>query len=245
MCAVAEAPAGPPGAAEEIRGDSAAPAGAAPFEVVVFDWDGTLVDSTRLIAGAILQAAAEIGVADRALASHVIGLGLAQALALVVPDLPPARIPEFVASYHRHFRAAEDEIRLFDGIAELLRDLDARSVRLAIATGKTHAGLARSLQAAGLARHFAATRCADQTQAKPHPAMLLELAQELGVPPSAMLMIGDTTHDLQMAAAAGAPAVAVSYGAHPRAELERLQPLAICDSVAALRRWVLARLGPA
>jgi len=238
VCAVAEAAAGPPGAA---------PPGAGPYEVVVFDWDGTLVDSTRLIAGAILQAAAEIGVAvpDRALASHVIGLGLAQALALVVPDLPPARIPEFVASYHRHFRAAEDEIRLFDGIPQLLRDLDARPVRLAIATGKTHAGLVRSLQAAGLARHFAATRCADQTQAKPHPAMLLELAQELDVAPSAMLMIGDTTHDLQMAAAAGAPAVAVSYGAHPRAELERLQPLAICDSVAALRRWVLARLGPA
>ena len=230
--------------AEPTAPRPAACAASAAFDVLVFDWDGTIVDSTGLIAAAILEAAAEmdVPVPDPSRASHVIGLGLAQALALVVPDLAPQRVPEFVAAYHRRYREAEQHIRPFAGIIELLQELRACPVRLAIATGKTHAGLSRSLQAAGLAGFFSATRCADQTRAKPHPAMLHELAAELRVRPEAMLMVGDTTHDLQMAAAAGSAAIAVSYGAHPRAELERLQPLAICDSVAALRGWVLPRL---
>ncbi len=213
------------------------------YQAVVFDWDGTLVDSTPLIAEAILRAAADIGVPvpDRAQASHVIGLGLADALARVVPDLPRERIAEFAARYHAHFRAGEDRIRFFDGAVGLLDDLQRRGVQLAVATGKSRAGLARALQAAGLEAHFSAVRCADQTHPKPHPAMLQELSEELAVAPGAMLMIGDTSHDLQMAAAAGVGAIGVSYGAHPRHELERLRPLAVVDSPAQLREWVLAR----
>jgi len=213
------------------------------YDALVFDWDGTLVDSTTLIAEAILHAADTVGVPvrDRGLAAHVIGLGMADALARVVPDLPPPLVPEFVAHFQAHYRQGEGEIRFFEGIRPLLETLQARGVLLAVATGKSQSGLARSLQMAGLEQVFAATRCADQTQPKPHPAMLQELAAALEREPRRMLMIGDTSHDLQMAAAAGVDAVGVSYGAHPRSELERLQPLAVFDAVAQLRDWVLAR----
>jgi phosphoglycolate phosphatase len=214
------------------------------FELVVFDWDGTLVDSTTLIAEAILGAADDIGVQvpDRGQAWHVIGLGLAQALARVVPGLPPQQIGAFVARYQARYRAAEGQIRLFAGAPQMLDTLRARRVRMAIATGKTRVGLARSLDSAGLAEHFVSFRCSDQTHPKPHPAMLEELAEELEVAPEAMLMIGDTSHDLEMAAAARVAAVGVAYGAHPRAELERLGPLQVFDSVPALSQWLLARV---
>ncbi|HYA65660.1 MAG TPA: HAD-IA family hydrolase [Burkholderiaceae bacterium] len=213
------------------------------YELLVFDWDGTLVDSTSAIAQAILAAAADIGtpVPDRAQASHVIGLGLAQALARVVPDLPPERFGDFAARYRAHYSRSESEIHLFEGAAELLSTLRQRNVQMAIATGKTHSGLLRALKSAGLQEHFSSVRCADQTHPKPHPAMLQELAKELSVDPADMLMIGDTSHDLAMAASAGVAAVGVAYGAHPRAELERLQPLAVFDSLGALRQWLLER----
>ncbi len=214
------------------------------YRAVVFDWDGTLVDSTTLIAESILNAAddVDVPVPDRGLAAHVIGLGMADALARVVPDLPPARVADFVARFQHHYRQGEGEIRFFDGVRALLHALQARGVLLAIATGKSHAGLRRSLQMAGLEGVFAATRCADQTQAKPHPAMLHELSEALALGPDHLLMVGDTSHDLQMAAAAGVAAVAVAYGAHPRSELERMRPLAVFDAVAPLHDWLLARV---
>ncbi|HXY05072.1 MAG TPA: HAD-IA family hydrolase [Burkholderiaceae bacterium] len=213
------------------------------YKVLVFDWDGTLVDSTWAISQAILQAAADVGtpVPDRSQASHVIGLGLAQALARVVPQLPPERFGDFAASYRAHYSRSEGQIRLFAGAVELLDTLRHKGVRLAIATGKTYAGLQRSLKGAGLEKHFSSVRCADQTHPKPHPAMLQELAQEFHADLATMLMIGDTSHDLLMAASAGVAAVAVAYGAHPRSELEGLHPLAIFDSLGALRRWLLPR----
>ncbi len=213
------------------------------FDVVVFDWDGTLVDSTAHIAAAILQAADDLGidVPDRGQAAHVIGLGMLPALARVVPDLPQARIPEYIARYQAHYLAAEDRIDLFDGALVLLDALRASKARLAIATGKSRAGLGRALKQSGLEGHFEAVRCADQTHPKPHPAMLEELAEELDAERPRMLMIGDTTHDMQMAASAGVPAVAVSYGAHARVELERSTPLAVVDSMAELGDWLRAQ----
>lgn len=209
------------------------------FDLVVFDWDGTLIDSTATIARAIQQSAADLGlnVPDFATASHVIGLGLRDALARAVPDLPPARAAEFSARYRYHYLANEESLELFTGIRELLGWLAVRKP-LAIATGKSMAGLARALDATALRPHFRATRCADQTTPKPHPAMLLELGDELGVEPERILMIGDTTHDLEMARAAKAQAIGVTYGAHPRAQLAMLEPLALVDSVDDLSRWM-------
>jgi phosphoglycolate phosphatase len=209
------------------------------FDLVVFDWDGTLINSTATIARSIQRAAADLDlrVPDFETASHVIGLGLRDALARAVPDLPPERATEFAARYRYHYLATEESLELFSGIRELLAWLAAKKM-LAIATGKTQAGLARALDATALRPHFSATRCADQTVPKPHPAMLLELGQELGVAVERILMIGDTTHDLQMAQAAGAHGIGVTYGAHPRAQLAALAPLALIDSVDDLARWM-------
>lgn len=210
------------------------------FDLVVFDWDGTLIDSTAAIARAIQQAAADLGlpVPDDETASHVIGLGLRDALALAVPGLPAGKAAEFSERYRHHYFANEESLELFAGARELLDWIAATDRRLAIATGKSQAGLARALQATSLGPLFAATRCADQTAPKPHPAMLLELADELGVGVERILMIGDTTHDLRMARAAGTAAIGVTYGAHPRAQLAALDPLALVDSIDELARWL-------
>ena len=209
------------------------------FDLVVFDWDGTLIDSTATIARSIQQAAADLGlpVPDFETASHVIGLGLHDALARAVPDLPPERMNEFAARYRYHYLASEESLDLFTGVRELLLWLGAVKT-MAIATGKSTAGLARALEATRLGPLFAATRCADRSTPKPHPAMLLELGEELGFDSGRILMIGDTTHDLQMAAAAGAGSVGVTYGAHSRAQLAACEPLALVDSVADLARWM-------
>ena len=211
------------------------------FDLVVFDWDGTLSDSTAAIARAIQDAAADLGlpVPDDATASHVIGLGLHDALARAVPALAPERIPEYSARYRFHYLAREAELVLFPGARELIAELRAAGALLAIATGKSQRGLQRALASTALGGEFAATRCADQTHPKPHPAMLLELADELMVAPERTLMVGDTTHDLQMAAAAGAAAAGLTQGAHPYDQLAACRPLALFDSLAQLHEWLM------
>jgi len=212
----------------------------AKFDLVVFDWDGTVVDSTAFITRAIQLAAADLGlpIPSEAQASHVIGLGLREALARAVPELPADRLEEFSLRYRHHYFAREPDIVLFAGMRELLGELIEGGSRLAVATGKSRVGLARALEATGLGPLFEATRCADQTHSKPHPAMLLELAVETGVETSRMLMIGDTTHDLQMAVNAGAAGLGVTYGAHTRENLAAVDALALVDSVEELARWL-------
>ena len=211
------------------------------FDLVVFDWDGTWSDSTAAIARAIQDAAADLGlpVPDDTTASHVIGLGLHEALARAVPSLAPERIPEYSARYRVHYFAREAQLVLFPGARELLAELRAAGVLLAIATGKSQRGLQRALAGAGLDGEFAATRCADQTHPKPHPAMLLELTDELMVAPERTLMVGDTTHDLQMAEAANAEAVGLTQGAHPQEQLAACRSLALFDSLIQLHGWLM------
>ncbi len=212
------------------------------YELVVFDWDGTVVDSTAMIAVSIQKAAADLDlvVPSFAQASHVIGLGLVDALARAVPDLNPERAPEFAARYRHHYLAGENDIVLFEGMRELLDELLAADLKLAVATGKSRRGLDRAFGATGLGPLFHASRCADETHPKPHPAMLLELSNELAVAPGGMLMIGDTTHDLDMAHAAGADGVGVTYGAHPRAQLAERSPRALLSTPKELRAWLQA-----
>jgi phosphoglycolate phosphatase len=209
------------------------------YSFLVFDWDGTIIDSASTIAECIRLAAADLGlqVPTKEQASHVIGLGLHDALRHAVPGLPAERVPEFVERYRDHFRAREHEMGLFGGMRELLESLQAEKI-LGIATGKSRRGLDRSLEATGLKPYFRASRCADETHPKPHPAMLLELMGELDVSPEAALMIGDTSHDLEMARAAGVDAVAVTYGAHAEEGLRYCQPRACVASVADLRQWL-------
>jgi len=209
------------------------------YRVIVFDWDGTILDSPAAIAECIQASCGDLGleVPERSRASHVIGLGMQELMREIAPGLPPARYGEFVEAYRRHFRAREPAMRLFPGMRELLADLSATSL-LGIATAKNRRGLERALDATGLRPHFRASRCADESTPKPHPAMLHELMQALAAEPGRMLMIGDTSHDLQMAAAAGVDAVAVTYGAHAEDGLRELRPRACVGSVAALRQWL-------
>ena len=210
------------------------------FELVVFDWDGTLIDSAGAIVACIQAACRDLGlpVPDEERASHVIGLGLADALAHAVPTLPPAEYGRLAERYRFHFLARDAALPLFPGTREMLAALRLRGHALAIATGKSRAGLARALQTTALAALFDATRCADQTAPKPAPDMLLELMEELGAEPARTIMIGDTSHDLQMAASAGVAAVAVSYGAHPVEALAALSPLALVHSTEELAAWL-------
>lgn len=212
------------------------------FALLVFDWDGTLADSTGLIAGCLQGACADLGlpVPADADARHVIGLGLADALRHVAPTLPRDRYAELTARYRDRFLARDGEIALFAGVREMLDELDAAGHLLAIATGKSRAGLARALAQQRIAGRFVATRCADEGFPKPHPDMLLHLMDRTGVAAESTLMIGDTTHDLELARNAGAAAIAMTHGAHPGAELSRLAPLAAVDSIAALREWLRA-----
>jgi phosphoglycolate phosphatase len=212
------------------------------FRLLVFDWDGTLADSTSIIAGAIQRACTDLGlpVPDDAAARYVIGLGLADAMRYVAPTLPVDEYPRLSARYREHYLARDPEIPLFAGAREMLDELDARGFLLAIATGKSRAGLARSLAQHGMAHRFVASRCADEGFPKPHPDMLLALMDRCGAEPRETLMIGDTTHDLELARNAGASAIAVTYGAHGADGFAGFAPLATVSSVAELRAWLNA-----
>jgi phosphoglycolate phosphatase len=209
------------------------------YRLIVFDWDGTLIDSHSAIAECMQEASRELGLAvpERERATHVIGLGLHDAMRIVAPDLPAHRYPEFIDAYRRNFLAREDTMQPFPGMRALLEELRLRTT-LAVATGKSRRGLERALKATRLEGHFRASRCADETHPKPHPAMLLELIDELRFSRAEALMVGDTSHDMEMAAAAGVDAVAVSYGAHPREGLLACRALGCVSSVEELRAWL-------
>jgi phosphoglycolate phosphatase len=211
------------------------------FDLIVFDWDGTLMDSTATIVQCIQAAARDLGlpVPDKRAASHVIGLGLADAMAAAMPDIDAKYYPRIVERYRHHYLGQDHDLTLFDGVREMLSDLSQQNYFLAVATGKSRVGLNRALNATGLLSVFDATRCADETFSKPHPAMLQELTRELGQQMTRTLMIGDTTHDLQMALNAGAASVAVEYGAHPVHELTALQPRYSAPSIPALHAWLM------
>lgn len=210
------------------------------FRLIVFDWDGTLADSTAIIARAIQEALRDMGEAVPELdaARYVIGLGLTDALRSVAPTLPLHRHPELAAHYRKYYLAREDDIPLFPGAAEMLDELDQAGYFLGIATGKSRVGLDRVLERNGLRARFHATRCADEGMPKPHADMLLHLMDRLGVEADETLMIGDTTHDLELARNAGVAGLAVAYGAHDHEGLARLAPLATVRSVDELRRWL-------
>jgi phosphoglycolate phosphatase len=212
------------------------------FDLIAFDWDGTLYDSTRLIVRCIQAAVVDVGGAKPSEndAAWVIGLGLAEALARAAPDVPREKYPELGARYRYHYLQHQDDLVLFDGVLSMLDALRARGHLLAVATGKSRRGLNEALATMALRDRFDASRTADETFGKPHPRMLLELMEELDVPAERTLMIGDTTHDLQLAINAGCASVGVSYGAHESDDFEALSPLHVAHSVSGLTEWLLA-----
>ena len=209
------------------------------FDLIAFDWDGTLYDSTQVIVRCIQRAVVDVGGArptDTA-AAYVIGMSLAQALARAAPDVPPEKYQELGARYRFHYHQHQDDLSLFDGVLAMLGDLKARGHRIAVATGKSRRGLDEALHSAELLGVFDGSRTADETAGKPHPRMLLELMREFDTEPQRTLMVGDTTHDLQMALNAGCPSIGVSYGAHEPAAFAALKPLFVAHTVAQLQAW--------
>lgn len=198
------------------------------------------MDSTAVIASSIQAACRDLGlpVPSDETARYVIGMGLAEALRYAVPDAHESLYEPLAAKYRHHFLSQDTAIPLFADARETIVELHGQGYWLAVATGKNRNGLSRALASSELGEYFHATRTADQTFSKPHPAMLLEIMDELGIVAERALMVGDTTHDLQMAINAGVDAIAVTHGAHPKEQLGELNPLALLDDFAALRRWI-------
>jgi phosphoglycolate phosphatase len=210
------------------------------FKLLVFDWDGTLMDSAAVIVASLQAACSELKLPvpcdDKA--RYVIGLGLHDAMLHILPDLDPAVYPALVERYRHHYFLRDSSTVLFAGVAEALQDLHASGFQLAVATGKSRHGLDRALKATGVACYFHATRCADEGSSKPHPGMLEYLMRVLDADHTATLMIGDTTHDMEMAKNASVARLAVAYGAHCREELLHYAPLACLDAFSELRAWL-------
>ena len=210
------------------------------FDLIAFDWDGTLFDSTAIIVRSIQDAVRDVGgtVPTDEAAAWVIGMALPQALAHAAPDVPRERYTELGNRYRYHYLQHQDDLSLFHGTLPLLQMLRERGHLLTVATGKSRRGLNEALHSAQLRGVFDGSRTADETAGKPHPLMLHELMAEFDVPPERTLMIGDTTHDLQMAQAAGCASVGVSYGAHASDGFAAYGPLAVVDSMTSLHMWL-------
>ncbi|MBM3390946.1 MAG: HAD-IA family hydrolase [Betaproteobacteria bacterium] len=210
------------------------------YRLVVFDWDGTLMDSAGAIVACMQAAARDLGLEppDDTTARQVIGLGLRDALSRALPGAPASEHNRIAERYRHHYLSQDHELSLFAGAYELVAELREVGFLLGVATGKSRLGLNRALDSTGLADFFHATRCADECNSKPAPDMLFELMYELDAEPERTLMIGDTTHDLQMARNAGVRSLGVGFGAHSREELAREDPLALFDRLSDLREWL-------
>lgn len=211
------------------------------FDLIAFDWDGTLYDSTAIITRSIQRAVGDVGgtVPSDKDASYVIGMGLKQALEHAAPDVPEHKYPELGDRYRHHYALEENTINLFEGVLPMLRELRSRQHWLAVATGKSRMGLNQALNAVSLKGLFNSSRTADETRSKPHPMMLHELMEEFNITPERVLMVGDTTHDLQLARNAGCASVGVSYGAHDTDSFHQYSPIFVAKSVAELHLWLV------
>ena len=213
-----------------------------PFELLVFDWDGTLMDSVAHIVASMEHAIADLDlpVLPHDVLRDVIGLGLGEAIERLYPAVTPDLRRQLADRYRYHY-LADDPCFPFDGAEEVLRELNRQGYYMAVATGKGRRGLDRVLDSTGFRPLFDITRCADETRSKPHPQMLQEIMDVLDVEPAQTLMIGDTEYDLQMANNAGAVPLGVSYGVHPVERLHAHKPSACLDAIRELPEWLASQ----
>ncbi|WP_456375627.1 HAD-IA family hydrolase [Thiolapillus sp.] len=214
------------------------------YELIVFDWDGTLMDSEATIVQCLQKAAEDLGypIPEVARAKDVIGLGLHQAVARLFPGADEKQVDALADRYRRHFLSEErPPSPLFPGAEALLRELASNDYLLAVATGKSRRGLDRELEHSGLGRFFHYTRCADETFSKPHPQMLLDVMDYLGTDSGKTLVVGDTEYDMQMAANADSDAIGVSHGVHHPQRLQQQGALAVFDELEQIAPWLQAR----
>ena len=211
------------------------------WPLIVFDWDGTLMDSTQHIVDAALRAIADLGLEPRSpeAVRSIIGLGLKESWASLYPGSGEVDFTAFTSVYRGHF-FSEDLYRstLYPGVVAVLEELRSRGYSLAVATGKGRPGLDRDLNRTGLGRFFSVTRTADESRSKPNPDMLLDILRRTGSPPDQALVVGDTEFDVEMARRAGSPALGISWGAHPPERLRRAGVLGLLEDIAELPDWL-------
>ncbi len=212
------------------------------FDLIVWDWDGTLADSTGMITNAIVLATKQVGLPalDPKAASNIIGLGLKESIHALFGDIPVEKAQALAKQYNVNYYAGEQEIPLFAGAKSTIIELNRRGFKLAVATGKSRRGLNLALAHCGLAPYFHATKTVDECFSKPHPQLLDELMDELIVRSERTLMIGDTSYDLQMASNAGVSALAVTFGAQSRDKLLGYNSIAMFDQFSELSAWLLS-----
>ncbi len=211
------------------------------FKLLVFDWDGTLMDSEQRIVNCVQKAIQALGAEPRddAQVRNIIGLGLVEAILTLYPDADDRFVAEITEAYRTHFLEWDQTpSALFAGVPEVLEELSHRGYLLAVATGKSRRGLDSVLASTGLSKRFHASRCADETFSKPHPQMLVDITTTLDVEPTNTLMIGDTEYDLRMSRNAGTDALAVSYGVHELPRLLRHDPIGHIDAFTELTEWL-------
>lgn len=217
------------------------------LKLIVFDWDGTLMDSEARIVGCMRSALADAGIPalPDSQIRDIIGLGLGEAIHRLLPETSPGDRELVAERYRQHWLHGEREpAPLFPGAEQTLHRLSERGYLLAVATGKSRRGLQRAFDETGLQPMFQASRCADESFSKPHPQMLLEIMDRLGVEPAETLMVGDTEYDMQMAANAGAWGLGVGHGVHPVERLLASRALDCVGSLLEIPPW-LERLQPA
>jgi phosphoglycolate phosphatase len=208
------------------------------IKAVIFDWDGTLIDSVEHIAQSLHQAATDLGYPEleREAYRDIIGLGMVEALHKLYPGISPEEMTRIREGYSTYFFAKVTAPQnVFAGMADLVADLRTAGLGCSVATGKSRRGLKGALVSSGLGPHFDTTRCADETRSKPDPLMLSELLEFYRIRPDQAVMIGDTRYDLEMAQRIGMPSIGVEWGVHQRDVLEHYEPHAIVDTVADLR----------
>ncbi len=212
------------------------------FELIIFDWDGTLVNSVDWIVSCMQKAAlqCDIPVPDTAAVKNIIGLSIEKALENLFPGMDKKNQEHLITCYsHYFFSRQTGKEDLFDGVGDMLEHFKSEGYLLAVATGKKSTGLAKAMQGTGLEVFFDATRGADQTASKPDPLMINEIVNELQVSKDKVVMIGDSTHDLEMARNADVSAVGVCCGAHSRDRLEHYRPIACLQKTTELRELLV------
>jgi len=211
------------------------------FDLIIFDWDGTLMDSEAKIVRCMQAAAVDVGIPDPGTAAirDIIGLGLNEAMQVLFPEQAPVRRAELVERYRRHFLELDaTDMPLFPGVPQGLTQLTQQGYLLAIATGKARRGLNRVLDDTGMSHLFVSSRCADEAFSKPHPKMLEDILDDTGVDAGRALMVGDTVYDMEMACNAKVAGLAVSYGVHARERLLDCGALACLNSFPEVCAWV-------
>ncbi|MDH5648959.1 MAG: HAD-IA family hydrolase [Gammaproteobacteria bacterium] len=211
------------------------------YDLIVFDWDGTLMDSEAKIVRCFEQAVADVGLSypGNAAVRQIIGLGLKEAIERLLPGTSAKERDQVAEQYRQHFLHLDTTtMEFFPKVHEGLQQLESHGYMMAVATGKARRGLDRLLKQWDMANRFVATRCADEAFSKPHPKMLEDLLDQTGVSAERAIMVGDTTFDMEMARNAGTDRLAVCYGVHAREQLMAYDPLACLDSFEEVCQWL-------